>query len=103
MQTGGMILDHSIFYDRLILLCTAQSLESAQASQYFSMLTAERRAESIQVILVLATDNQLYQRTDQLGDKLKERTLFDFRGWEDPAIYNEALTALVKTLSAVRF
>ena len=31
VQSGDILLDHTIYYDRLVLLCTAQSLESPQA------------------------------------------------------------------------
>ncbi|MFQ6030253.1 MAG: pentapeptide repeat-containing protein [Dehalococcoidia bacterium] len=102
IQSGDLILDHTIYYDRLVLLCTAQSLESPQTSQYFSVLAGEQRPESIQTVMVVATDKLFFDRDDQLCTKLKERPLLDFRGWENTELFEQTLANLVRVLSGER-
>ena len=99
VQSGAILLDHTIYYDRLVLLCTAQSLESAQASQYLAELAGRQRLESDQAMIALATDRLFFDRDDRLCNTLKEGTVLDFRGWEDARLFEEALTSLVGVLS----
>jgi uncharacterized protein YjbI with pentapeptide repeats len=101
-NSGVVVLAHSIYYDRLVLLCTAKSLENSQTSQYFSELAGSRRSGSHQTITVLATDGVFYERRDRLCTILKEGTVLDFRGWEDAGTYHQALTVLVGALSGGR-
>ena len=99
VHSGAILLDHTIYYDRLVLLCTAQSLESAQASQYLAELAGRQRLESDQTMIALATDSLFFDRDDRLCNTLKEGTVLDFRGWEDARLFEEALTSLVGVLS----
>ena len=103
VRSGDILPEHTLYYDRLLLLCTAQSLESSQASQYLAQLVGSRRSESDQTILAVAADSLFYQREDHLCNSLKEGSVLDFRGWEDAKIYEEALTSLVIVLSKKRF
>jgi len=98
-NSGVVILAHSIYYDRLVLLCTAKSLENSQTSQYFSELAGSHRPGSHQTITVLAPDRLFYDREDRLCTILKEGPVLDFRGWEDAEVYQKALVSLVSTLS----
>lgn len=101
-NSGDMILAHSIYYDRLVLLCTSKSMDSSQTSQYFSELAGSYQSRSEQTMTALATDNLLYDRTDRLCTMLKEGLVLDFRGWEDAEVYEKALASLVTDLSRVR-
>lgn len=101
-NSGVVVLAHSTYYDRLVLLCTARSLENSQTSQYFSELAGSHRSGSHQTITVLAADDTFYDRRDRLGTLLKERPVLDFRGWEDPGVYRKDLADLVKVLSGAR-
>jgi len=102
VQSGDILLDDTIFYDRLVLLCTAQSLESTQASQYLDQLAGGQRSEFDQTIIALAADSLFYDREDRLCNTLKKGLVLDFRGWEDARIFEEALTSLVRVLSGTR-
>jgi hypothetical protein len=101
-NSGVVVLAHSVYYDRLVLLCTGRSLENSQTSQYFSELAGSQRSGSQQTITVLATDGIFYQRNDRLCTILKEGPVLDFRGWEDAEVYQQALASLVQTLSGAR-
>ena len=102
LQTGNIIPAHSIYYDRLVLLCTTQSLESSRTSQHFAELVGGHRAEFAQTMTVLAADKLFYSREDRLCTTLKEGSVLDFRGWEDTEVYEKALASLVKVLSKER-
>ncbi len=99
VQSGDILLDHTIYYDRLVLLCTAQSLESPQASQYLAQLAGRQQSQSDRTLIALAADSLFYDREDRLCDTLKKGLVLDFRVWEDARIYGEALTSLVGALS----
>ena len=101
-NSGETILAHSIYYDQLLLLCTAQSLDSSQTSQYFAELAGSQPA-SEPTISVLAADDLLYERDDRLCTTLKEGGALDFRGWEDADTYGTALASLVRMLSRRSF
>ena len=103
LYSGDILFEHTPYYDRLILLCTAQSLDNSQASKYFAQLLGSRRSESGRTILALAADDLLYRREDHLCNSLKEGTMLDFRGWEDGQTYDEALESLVEVLSRKAF
>jgi len=102
-NSGDTILAHSIYYDRLVLLCTAKSLDSSQTSQYFAELAGSQPADSEPTISVLAADDLLYKRDDRLCTTLKEGRVLDFRGWEDDDTYGTALASLVGMLSRRSF
>ncbi|MDA0734770.1 MAG: pentapeptide repeat-containing protein [Chloroflexi bacterium] len=97
-KSGDMILSHSIYYDRLVLLCTAQSLESSQTSQYFFELASSHSSETDQTLAVVAADDVFYDRSDRLCTMLGKGLVLDFRGWEDAQNYKEAFAALAKAL-----
>ena len=103
LHSGDILFEHTPYYDCLLFLCTAQSLENSQASKYFAQLVGARRSESGQAILTLAADGLFYQREDHLCNSLKEGTVMDFRGWDDQKTYDEALASLVSVLSQKRF
>jgi uncharacterized protein YjbI with pentapeptide repeats len=102
LNSGATIMAHTIYYDRLVLLCTGKSLENSQTSQYFSELSGAHRTGSQQAITVLATDGLFFDRGDRLCSMLKEELVLDFRGWEDAEVYREDLAALVRALSGGR-
>ena len=99
MQSGDIALDHTIYYDRLVLLCSVESLESPQASQYLAQLAGSQRSEFDRNIITLAADSLFYDREDRLCNTLKQGLVLDFRSWQDVKIYGEALTSLVMVLS----
>ena len=55
-----------------------------------------------QQFIALAGDDIFYQREDRLCSGLRDGVVVDFRGWDDEARYNEALSALVQAFTAPR-
>ena len=103
VRSGDILFEHTPYYDGLVLLCTAQSLENSPASTYLAQLAGSRQPGPGQVIVALAADSLFYERQDNLCNTLREGTVLDFRGWEDARTYEEALASLVGVLSRKRF
>ncbi len=102
VQSGQVLFEHTPYFDCLVLLCTAQSLESPQASTYLAQLAGGHRATD-QTLLTVAADDVFYQRDDQLCSQLKGGSVLDFRGWEDASAFGEALASLTAQLSSKTF
>ncbi|MCH8893621.1 MAG: toll/interleukin-1 receptor domain-containing protein [Chloroflexi bacterium] len=100
LRSGETNLDDAVYYDRLVLLCTAESLENPLTSRYFASLVNGRGlspgGSMGEPLIAVAADEVFYQREDRLCSGLREGVVVDFRGWEDEARYEEALSALVK-------
>ena len=103
LQSGEITLDKAVYYDRLVLLCTAVSLESAHTSRYFGSLMNGSGFALGETLISVAADDTFYQREDRLCTGLREGVVVDFRGWEDEARYREAMTALVQEISGPAF
>ena len=95
--SGAILFEHTPNYDCLVLLCTAQSLESPQTSTYLAQLSGSPRPG--QTIIALATDDIFYRRDDHLCNTLREGRVLDFRGWQEAAAWEEVLTSLVEMVS----
>jgi len=103
LNSGAVNLDNAVYYDRLVLLCTAGTLENPITSRYFASLvngqgsTGMSKADSL---IAVAADDLFYQREDRLCSGLRDGVVVDFRGWEDQVRFQEALAALVHEFTA---
>ena len=103
VQSGQILFEHTPYFDCLVLLCTAESLESPQASTYLAQLAGGQRTATGQTLLTVAADEVFYQRDDQLCSLLKGGSVLDFRGWEDASAFGESLASLTAQLSSKTF
>ncbi len=101
--SGGILFEHTPFYDSLVMLCTPPSLESPQTSTYLAQLAGSHHTGTTQNAIALATDDLFYQREDYLCNSLREGQVLDFRGWENAETYEEALRSLVSLLTKKGF
>lgn len=99
LQSGAIILADTIYFDRLVLLCTASSLESPQARRYMSELAGEKGPDSGRNIITLAADTLFDHSQDVLCVQLKQGAVVDFRGWEDDGVFETAVASLIDVLS----
>ena len=99
LQSGETNLDHAVYYDRLVLICSAESLENAHTSRYFSTLMNGSGSAPGQALISVAADDIFYQRDDRLCTGLREGVVVDFRGWEDEDRYREAVSSLVAEIA----
>ena len=103
LQSGEITLDEAVYYDRLVLLCTAESLESPHTSRYFGSLMNGSGLALGEALISVAADDTFYQREDRLCSGLREGVVVDFRGWEDEARCREAMSSLIKEITGPSF
>jgi len=81
-------------------------LENPITSRYFATLVNGQGPSAGfstgEPLIALAADDIFYQREDRLCSGLRDGVVVDFRGWDDEARYNEALSALVQAFTAPR-
>ena len=98
LNSGEASLDHTVYYDRLALLCTDSALENPLTSRYFAQLVRTANQATAAPLTALAFGELFYQRNDRLCNRLRNGNAFDFRGGEEAA-----LESLVRQLSAPSF
>ena len=98
LQSGETLLAHTVYFDRLVLLCTESSLQSPQTRRYMSELAGSHGPES-KSITSLAADKMFDDDADGLCTLLKQGTVIDFRGWEGNRAFEAAVASLVDVLS----
>ena len=98
LNTGEASLDHTVFYDRIALLCTDGALENPLTARYFAELVRAAGLPGSAPLLALGLGELFYQRSDRLCNALRKGECFDFRDGED-----SALESLVRELSAPVF
>ena len=99
LQSGEATLDQTIYYDKLVLLGTFDSLENPLTSRYFAELARGNGRGGGDTLITIGADEALYQRDDRLCSSLKQGLVLDFRGWPDEIRFNAALAYLVRSLS----
>ena len=105
IQSGGILMEHTPYYDALILLGTVPALDSPQTSTYLAQHGGAKSSEggAGQTVITLGVDEAFYQRDDYLCNTLRQGQVLDFRGWEDSATGEEAITSLASLLTQKRF
>ena len=98
LQSGESSLDHTVYYDRLALLCTDSALENPLASRYFAELVRGGSQAAAVPLTALAFGDLFFERQDRLCRRLRNGDEFDFR--TDEA---SALASLVRELTAPVF
>ncbi len=104
LNSGEVSLDHTVYYDRLALLCTGPALENPLTSRYFAELVRSAGQGAAAPLIALGADELFYQRQDRLCNSLRNGETLDFRGCcDDPDAWERALESLVRLLSAPVF
>ena len=103
IQAGGIILAQTVYFDWVVFLCTASSLDSPQTRRYMAELAGAKGAEPSRNITTLAADAIFDNGEDALCTRLKEGSVVDFRGWEQDGVFDTALASLVDVLTRPRF
>ena len=103
LNTGEASLDHTVFYDRLALLCTDPALENPLTSRYFAELNRSSSRGAGEDLIALGAGEVFYQRQDRLCNRLREGIVVDFRGCDEATNLERAMDSLVRLLSAPVF
>ena len=98
LHSGEASLDHTIYFDRLLLLCTDAALENPLASRYFAELARAGNLPASTPPLALGFGDLFYERQDRLCSNLRKGEVLDFR-----ESYDFALSQLARDLSAPVF
>ena len=98
LNTGEASLDHTVYYDRLALVCTDTALESPLASRYFAELVRAGKQPNSTPLIALGLGELFYERQDRLCKQLRNGECLDFRSNEDLAV-----DSLIRELSALAF
>ena len=93
-QSQEGVLDRAAYYDRLTLVCSANSLENPFGSRFFAELARDGSGASGRSLLPLAIDDQLFRSREQLCEDLRRLETVDCRGWEEQEAYRQGLARL---------
>lgn len=88
-------LSRVIYYDRLALVCSAQSLTSPYGWRAFDHIARERA----DAMLAIALDDRLDHPEDTLAATLRRALAADFRRWPETEAYRQSLYQLTAALS----
>ena len=103
LNTGEASLDHTVYYDRLALLCTDAALENPLTSRYFAELVRSAKQGGSKDLIALGAGKVFYQRQDRLCNSLREGMALNLQGWEDTLALEQLVEQLVRELSAPVF
>ena len=98
LNTGEASLDHTVFFDRVMLLCTDSALENPLTGRYFAELVRNEKQPNSAPLLSLGYGELFFQRQDRLCKRLREGECLDFRSAEDSEV-----ESLVRQLSEPAF
>ena len=98
LNSGEASLDHTLYYDRLALLCTDGALENPLTSRYFAELVRAGKQPNAAPMIALGLGELFYQRQDRLCNQLRNGDCLDFRSSEETG-----LESLARELSAPGF
>ncbi len=97
LRNDPEFLRRTYYYDRLVLICSTQSLESPHVFRLFGNLV-KNGTTGVQAALTLAADDMVYNRQDTLCAALRKLTIVDFRGWAGESEYANPFSALLAAL-----
>ena len=103
LNTGEASLDHTVYYDRLALLCTNAALENPLTSRYFAELVRNSGQGASNKLISLGAGELFYQRQDRLCIGLRDGIVIDIQGCGEAEEWDRALAPLVRELSAPAF
>ncbi|MBU4383003.1 MAG: toll/interleukin-1 receptor domain-containing protein [Proteobacteria bacterium] len=88
-------------YDKLILVCSKQSLNSPAVLRELERALQREDAEGKHILFPIRIDNYLFDKWEHpRKTDVISKVVGDFRNWQDPAIYREKLDRLLRDLKA---
>ena len=101
LRNDPEFLQRTYYYDRLVLICSAQSLENPHVFRLFGSLV-KNGDSGAETALTLAADDLVYDRQDALCAALRGLTIVDFRGWAKDSEYVKQFSELLAALPVSR-
>ena len=89
------------YYDKLVVVCSGDSLAIEQAREEITHGIQKQNETGRWLFSPVAISDAAYDRRNRhvRGLQLWRYVMFDFRGWEDPQVYNVALDRLIGELN----
>lgn len=94
-----------IHHDRTLLCCSRTSLTSSWVNEESNVAFEKERQTGKNVVVPLAIDGSLLEKLNDpdappLVHRLQRRLIADFKGWNDPGIFETAMNRLARELKA---
>ncbi len=112
MKPGDNIFDSISrgidLYDKTILLCSKESLESWWVDQEIELVTEKERnlqketGEKTGLLIPITIDDHIYNWQGGKRMAIRNRVIGDFRNWQDDTAFEKALNDLINALNVDR-
>ena len=92
------------YYDKLIAVCSGDSLAAERVREEITHGIQKQQESGRWLLFPVAVTDEPYNRRNRYvrGLDLARHAMFDFRGWQEPDVYEAALEALVADLGEDR-
>ena len=89
------------YYDKLVVVCSEDSLGAERVREEITHGIQKQAETGRWLFFPVAVSDVAYNPRNRYvrGTQLRRHVMFDFRGWEDPKVYNAALDTLIGDLS----
>lgn len=88
------------FYDKLLLVLSGNSINSAWVRHEFTRAVEKERKHNKLVLFPIRLDNSVFETTEQWAFDIRQRHIGDFRNWTNPLLYQNAMNRLLRDLNA---
>ena len=94
------VLERTIFYDLLVLVCSTDALGSPHINRLFSHLEPGASEAHQPRLITVATDGMVYSSQDRLCAQLRQTKVVDLRGWSEEECYRRGLDRLAEAIAS---
>ena len=94
------VLERTIFYDLLVLLCSTEALANPHINRLFTHLEPGAGAAHQPRLITVATDGLLYSSQDRLCAQLRQTKVVDLRGWSEEWCYRRGMDRLAEAIAS---
>ena len=94
------VLERTIFYDLLVLLCSTEALANPHINRLFTHLEPGAGAAHQPGLITVATDGLLYSSQDRLCAQLRQTKVVDLRGWSEEWCFRRGMDRLAEAIAS---
>jgi uncharacterized protein YjbI with pentapeptide repeats len=100
-QTIEESIDQAIQdFDKVILVLSKNSIDRAWVRHEFERAAQREKIQRRSVLFPIRLDDAVFETTEQWAYDLRKRHIGDFRNWENPLLYQNAINRLLRDLNA---
>lgn len=86
-------------YDKLILVLSENSINSAWVRHEFSGAAKKEKQQNKLVLFPIRLDDSVFETTEKWAYDIRQRQIGDFTKWDNPLIYQNAINRLLHDLN----